>query len=452
MILRFHDFIRRPRRAMASFVTALACLWAAAAAAHEVPADARLYGFAKPAGNTLEVLLRVPLASLTDVTYPLRNGMFIDVAQADQSLRDATKIWLTDNIDFFENGTALPKPAVTHVRVSLPSDRSFTTYEQARAHFDDPVLTDTDLVLTQQMMDVRLEYPIASDRSDFAIQAKLDRLAHKVTFSLRFLLPGGTWRAFELTGEDKDTVILDPRWHQAALRFVVSGFHHILDGIDHLLFLACLIIPFRRFRPLVAIVTAFTVAHSITLIASAFGFVPTGLWFPPLIETLIAATIVYMALENIVGSDVRRRWVVTFAFGLIHGFGFSFALRDSLQFAGDHLLLSLLAFNVGVELGQIAVLILFVPALVLLFKLVLPERIGVIILSALVAHTGVHWFTERGETLLQFPFPLIDLDFIIGFMRGLIAALVLAALLWLVNGTMRRWLQGTSAPAKDMAE
>ena len=94
------------------------------------------------------------------------------------------------------------------------------------------------------------------------------------------------------------------------------------------------------------IVTAFTVAHSITLIAAASGFVPDALWFSPLIETLIAVSILYMAFENIIGAtNVQRRWALAFGFGLIHGFGFSFALRETLQFAGSHLLTSLLSFN-----------------------------------------------------------------------------------------------------------
>ena len=109
-------------------------------------------------------------------------------------------------------------------------------------------------------------------------------------------------RAFEFDG-DPGLVRLDPRWHQAAWQFVKLGFFHILDGTDHLLFLFCLVIPFRRFRSLVAVVTAFTVAHSITLIASAYNLAPDALWFPPLIETLIAMSIVYMALENIVGAQ-----------------------------------------------------------------------------------------------------------------------------------------------------
>src|ERR1019366_5266057 len=143
------------------------------------------------------------------------------------------------------------------------------------------------------------------------------------------------------------------------------------------------------------VVTAFTVAHSITLIASAYNLGPNSLWFPPLIETLIAISIVYKALENIVGkTSVQRRWMVAFGFGLVHGFGFSFALRQTLQFAGSHLLTSLLSFNIGVEIGQIFMLALFIPALDLLFRFVVAERMGTIILSALVAHTAWHWMTR----------------------------------------------------------
>jgi len=203
--------------------------------------------------------------------------------------------------------------------------------------------------------------------------------------------------------------------------------------------------PFRRLRSLVIIVTAFTVAHSITLIVAAFGFVPDALWFPPLIETLIAVTIVYMALENIVGSNLQRRWIITFAFGLVHGFGFSFVLRESLQFAGEHLVTSLLAFNVGVEIGQLAVLVLLIPVLDLLFKLIRAERLVTIILSALVAHTGWHWMLERGEQLMKFPFPTLDAAFLASAMRGLMALLILATLVWLANGLLKRWIEPESA-------
>ena len=165
---------------------------------------------------------------------------------------------------------------------------------------------DTELFWSQGLLDVVFEYPIQSDQSKFSIRPKLARLGVRTNDVLRFLPPGGAVRAFEFHG-DPGIVRLDPRWHQAALQFVKLGFFHILDGIDHLLFLLCLVIPFRRFRSLVAVVTSFTVAHSITLIASAFDLAPDALWFPPLIETLIATSIVYMALENIVVASRNAR-------------------------------------------------------------------------------------------------------------------------------------------------
>ena len=165
------------------------------------------------------------------------------------------------------------------------------------------------------MLDVMFEYPITSDQSDFAIRPGLTRLGLQVNIVLRFLQPGKPERAFDVHA-DTGIVHLDPRWHQAFYLFAREGFFHILDGTDHLLFLLCLVIPFRKLRPLVIVITSFTVAHSVTLIASAYGMAPDSLWFPPLIETLIAISIVYMAFENIVGAKLQRRWMVTFGFGL----------------------------------------------------------------------------------------------------------------------------------------
>lgn len=427
------------RRLAGALAATLVCAFALGAGAHDIPTDVKVNAFLRPAGDRLELLIRVPLAAMSDIDIPTRGPGYLDISRADDALRNATKLWLVDNIDIYEDGARLPAPRIVRARVSLPSDRSFTSYEAARAHLDGPRLADElDLYWNQQLLDVLLEYPIRSDRSQFAINLHVDRLGMRVTTALRFLPPGGAVRAFEFHG-NAGLVHLDPSWHQAALSFVVSGFWHIIEGSDHLLFLFCLVIPFRRLRPLVIIVTSFTVAHSISLIAAAFGFVPDALWFPPLVETLIAVTIIYMALENIVGSNVERRWIIAFAFGLVHGFGFSFALRESLQFAGDHLVTSLLAFNIGVEIGQLAVLIVLIPALGLLFKYVVPERLGIIILSALVTHTAWHWMIERADQLAKFPFPTLDAAFLASAMRGLMAMLILAALVWLMDGMVKRW-------------
>jgi HupE/UreJ protein len=338
--VRFHGLVESTRRRFMALAV-LVCTAVPNAAAHDIPTDVKINAFIKPAGNRLELLIRVPLAAMIEVDFPKRGPGYLDISRADEALHNAAKLYLIDNITVTENGEPLPAPSIVHARVSLASDRSFTSYEAARAHVEGPRLADDlELYWNQQLLDVLLEYPIRSDRSEFAIDPRVDRFGQNVSTALRFLPPAGATRAFELHG-NPGLVRLDPRWHQAALRFVESGFWHILQGTDHLLFLLCLVIPFRRLRPLVIIVTSFTVGHSISLVASAFGFVPDALWFPPLIETLIAVTIVYMALENIVyaaigcfpaklsvatgmasaptepGAELSRRWIIAFAFGIV---------------------------------------------------------------------------------------------------------------------------------------
>ena len=417
--------------------------------AHDIPASVRVFVFIKPVGKNLRVVIRAPLEAMRDVNFPLNGPGYLDIAAATPLLRDAARVWLAGELHLYENDSALGDASIVSARVSLPSDRSFTTFDSAVAHATSaPPDTTTTLMWKQAMLDVVLDYRIAADSSRFSIDPGLARLAVRTTTVLRFLPVSGGERDLEYLG-DPGLVHLDPRWSQAALSFVKLGFEHILTGIDHLLFLLCLVIPFRRIRPLVAIVTAFTVAHSITLIASAAGFAPDALWFPPLIEVLIAASIVYMALENIVGAKLERRWLVAFGFGLVHGFGFSFALRESLQFAGSHLATSLVSFNVGVELGQLAVLTLAVPALGWLFSHVVQERMGTIILSAFVAHTAWHWMLDRGAVLANYrvELPALTPAFAASVLRGLMFLVVIAAAAW---GVFELYGRLTRGPRRDL--
>ena len=404
--------------------------------AHDVPSDITVQAFVVPEGERLRLLVRVPLEAMRDFVFPERGPGYLDIAAADSMLRDAIMVWVGDELELYEDGNRLTDQQLRAVRVSLPSSRAFASYDEALSHVTGPPLSpDMEIVWEQAMLDALFEYRIRSDQAEFSINPTLGRLGIRTITVLRFVLPNGTVRAFEYSG-NPGLVRLDPRWHQAALRFVALGFEHILDGVDHLLFLACLVIPFRRLGPLVAIVTSFTVAHSVTLIASAFELAPRALWFPPLVETLIALSIVYMAFENIVGVKLQRRWLITFAFGLVHGFGFSFALRETLQFAGSHLLTSLLSFNVGVELGQLFALVVLVPMLSLLFRFVVSERMGTILISALVAHTSWHWMSERAAQLAQFQFqfawPVFNLALLASAMRWAMLLLIIIGLVWVM--------------------
>ena len=422
-----------------ALVAAALLSWTAAPAAHDVPNDVRIQVFLKPEGQLLRLLVRAPLASMNDISWPTA-GVFLSLADPEMrtALNEGAKDWIADRIEIYEDDVRLGAPRLAAVRVSLPSDTSFDSYDGALRSLLGPALPDdTEVVRSQAMVDALLDYSIRSDRSRFSIDPHYRLLGLRALTVLRFATPAGAERALEFH-DDPGLVQLDPRWFQAVRLFVVEGVRHILGGIDHLLFLFCLVIPFRRFRQLIVVVTAFTVAHSMTLIASAYGMGPDAGWFPPLVETLIAASIVYMALENILAPALGRRWLIAFGFGLVHGFGFSFALRDTMQLAGSHLLTSLLSFNVGVEIGQVAVLAVLVPSLAMGFRFV-AERPGTIVLSAIVAHTGWHWMIERGQLLLryQFELPVLTLSFFAGALRWMMVVVALAAAWWLGTALLK---------------
>jgi hypothetical protein len=391
--------------------------------------------FVKPDGGTLRMIVRVPLVSMRDYDFPVREPGYLIISDADPLIQGAAVEWIANYVQMYEGSELLARPVVAAVRIAIPGDRAFRTYDEAIANvLSAPLSDDIELPPQQAMLDVLLEWSIMSEESDFSIDSRFAQLGIRTVTVLRFLPAGGAERAFQYSG-NPGLVRLDPRWHQAAWRFVVLGFDHILDGIDHLLFLFCLVVPFRSFWALVPIITSFTAGHSITLIAAALGLSPQALWFPPLIETLIALSIVYMAFENILGAKLKSRWMIAFSFGLVHGFGFSFALSEVLQFGGSHLLTSLVSFNIGVEFGQLFVLALTVPLLELLFRKVLPEVGGIVVLSALLAHTGWHWMTERGGQLLQYDFraPIMGVGFAATVLRWLMLTLIIFGTAWLLR-------------------
>jgi HupE / UreJ protein len=391
--------------------------------AHEFKLESVMTGFVKIEPREAHLVVRVPFHVLRGIKFPL-SGAQIALDRADPAIQQALDL-VGRQLALFEEGRRLP-PTTAIGRLSLPSDRSFDRYETAARHVSIRPDTGTGIYADQGYVDAHFTYAIASPASRFAVRTAvaLD-LKDYLKLAIRYLPLGEEGRAMVITSRS-GTVPLNPAWYQAASGFVALGIAHILNGIDHLLFLLCLVIPLIGLRQVLAVVTAFTVAHSFTLLGAAYGLAPEGAWFPPFVETAIAASIVYMALEDIVGADLRRRWLITGLFGLIHGFGFSYGLRENLQFAGRHLVVSLLSFNVGIELGQIAVLVVLLPALAFIRRHVHQERIAVILLSALVAHTGWHWLLERGEVLWKVEWPELNAEALAVLARW-IAGILLAA-------------------------
>jgi hydrogenase/urease accessory protein HupE len=179
--------------------------------------------------------------------------------------------------------------------------------------------------------------------------------------------------------------------YRGKLSFFPMGIEHILTGYDHLVFLLGLVIVGGRWRSLLMVVTAFTLAHSITLALAALG-----VWAPSprIVEPAIALSIAYVGVENFFVKNAEKRWRITFPFGLIHGFGFAGALREVAMPRAD-VPYALVLFNVGVEAGQLAVLALVLPLIYLARKRAVFRDQGVKVISGAIAVAGVVWFISR---------------------------------------------------------
>ena len=418
-------------------LAAAGLLWTALgsvpASAHDLPLDRFMNGFVKIEPHQADLVIRVPLDLLRAVPFPMRGGHY-DLAASAPSIR-AVLDALSSDISLWEGKKRL-LPSQAAGQLAPLSDRSFEDYGRAVAGVAATPSPDLRIGYELGYLDAHFVYPIYSPNSVFAIDSRVGAdLGNTVKLAIRYMPLTGSSRVLMIAG-GSGLVYLDPAWWEASLGFVRLGIEHILSGIDHMLFLLCLVIPFRRIKPLIPVITAFTLGHSITLIGTAYNLAPLGLWFPPFVEAAIAATIFYMAIENIVGASLRRRWIIAALFGLVHGFGFADILREQLQFAGSYLLVSLVSFNIGIEIGQLVVLCVFIPALALLFRGAMAGRMGIIVLSAIVANVAWQWMMERGEVFWQTPWPqptAAGLMVLARWVLALGAAVVIANLLskWL---------------------
>jgi hypothetical protein len=425
------------------FVAAAAC--APVAHAHEFKLDAVINAFVKVEPGEARLVIRAPLYLFKSAKLPVA-GAEVDVDNSAPAIERALAA-IQQDVALFENDRPL---VAAHAagRLSLPSDRSFETYEQATRHVAEPLERGTHIYIDQGYVDALIIYPISSPAAELSIRTTAGpELGDALKLALRYMPLGSDSRAMVITGSS-GMVALNPTWVRAARGFTELGISHILTGYDHLLFLLCLMIPLRGWRQILSVITVFTVAHSFTLLGSAFNLAPSGSWFPPFVETAIAASIVYMALENIIGVKLERRILITGLFGLVHGFGFSYGLNENFQFAGTHLVVSLFAFNVGIELGQIIALAVMLPALIAVRRYVLPGRIGMVILSAIVADTGWHWMIDRANVLWRAPWPRPSLTGLTALAFWLALILLAAGGLGLISKRLRLATEPEIAPTE----
>jgi hypothetical protein len=448
--------MKMPTRCVLAVLVALALQ--AGVAAHDIPDEIVVQTYVRPQQNQLQVLLRIPLLAVADANLPKDGTGYLAMPYIDAALREAAN-QISNGIVFLEGDERLVRYEMANARISLPSDRSYDSYEGALGRVRGAKLPDTTKVYYNQgFLDLELHYPIQSDQSAFSMRVLFGTgLANRTATYINFIRPDGAVRAFRIH-DDTPLVRLDPKAHQAGWVFLKAGFYRFLDGLDHLLFVIVLALPFRRVRDLVTPFVAFAIGHSMTLGLAAYGMGTVDTWFVPTIGALIALSLVYVSIENGVLSTtlkaggLNHRWIVALVFGLFHGLGFAIALQETLQFAGSHPIAALISYNVGLELGTLIILAIVFPAANLLFAHAAAERAGIIVLSVLVGHAGWHWMTERAAIARLSSWPVMDLVLLLTVVRWLLALTVIGGAAWFVAGLLKKKPHDPEIPEKSIVD
>ena len=256
----------------------------------------------------------------------------------------------------------------------------------------DTALTDYSLT-AENVARIRVLYTFEATVTDLTVDSTLDRITQE---NHRHLLQIGEGDEARTAVLDRDYPSIDidyatgiPTW--VTIRdFLELGIEHIFTGYDHLAFLLALLLATTTLVSLAKIVTCFTLGHSVTLVLATLGVVALP---PRFIESLIALSIAYVAIENFVGRTLVHRWIVTLVFGFVHGFGFSNVLRE-MGLGRSRLAISLFSFNFGVEIGQLAFVAILFPLLVYVGRTRLKEPV-MSVCSVAIMCLGFYWFVSR---------------------------------------------------------
>ena len=305
-----------------------------------------------------------------------------------------------ERIRIYKNGTQPDFATLDDAQQAFQNTQSFNTLEQGVYVGD----TTVDVLLRYTSQDAVYQYALSS-----SLNPGLPDQDETANLVLDYS-PSGI-QVFRARGLLNEPIIVTRSVFDAVVTFIKEGVKHILDGLDHILFVICLVLGAMHLRPLLWRVTGFTVGHSITLSIGFFGFVPTAAWFVPAVETGIALSIIYVAIVAVAADlkpgfqQKKSEWTVvaiTGLIGLLHGLGFSFVLQHILQVTSPNIWQSLLAFNLGVEIGQL--LIVIVAWTVFYLISLLGTRVAKInryLVASVCILTSLYWVVERGSSVLE---------------------------------------------------
>jgi hypothetical protein len=293
---------------------------------------------------------------------------------------------------------------------------NFATLEDAQKAFlgtQSFTALDKGVYVGDTTIDVLLRYTSTESVDTYALSSNLDPSLPDQDLTANLVLdyrPGGV-QVFRARGLLQEPVVVTHSVLDAMMTFIGEGVKHILEGLDHVLFVICLVLGAMHLKPLLWRVTGFTIGHSITLSLGSFGFVPSSAWFVPTIETGIALSIIYVAVVAVLPDfnpkfkSEKSEWTVvgvTSVIGLLHGLGFSFVLQNILQVTSPNIWQSLLAFNLGVEVGQVFIVLATLLAFYLIGLIsTRAVQISRYLIAASCAAISIYWVIERSNSILS---------------------------------------------------
>ncbi len=375
----------------------------------------------------LDVYLRLPMpylvAELVGPEGP--DGLPAPAPYTYNQIENSVLMHYLDQVAFHKNPTGLARIAEKGFVLSIVGHRQaaeivsiklhplgqepgFATLNEARAALTqrDVFPTSEEIYVGEVMVDVHLRF-MTGKVGAYSLHYTSDPglAGQEETANLILDYNGQDVRTFRARGLMHTPVDVSGSATAAASTFFLEGIRHILEGPDHVLFVLCMIIGALNLHSLLARVTGFTLGHTVTLILGFFGFAPSGEWFIPTVELAIALSIIYAAAMAVWPPEKGHRdlkaFAITSGIGLLHGFGFSFMLHQILRVDAPNVWHSLLAFNVGVEAGQVIIVLLIWPLVLLLRKQ--PGRIWVnsrAVVAACASLVAMVWVVERAEFFL----------------------------------------------------
>ena len=427
------DSSRRRKRGLAASLALVAALMIAAAPAMAhflLNLNVRIFHVDHRADG-LTMLVRMPMPYLVAdklgpqpetglpdpapfTTNAMEGDRLVHYVDWDALTQDANGLGriLADGLTVQTEGKPLPL-TVTDVRVhTLGNEPGFATLDEAEAVFAAPPVwpsSNETVYVGDAVVDVKFNVQTEQTISNYQLSSQLDPGLPGQEDTANLLLdnwPGGV-KVFRARGLLEEPFEVSRSSFAAFGTFVKEGVRHILEGLDHVLFVLCLAVGAHTFAGLLWRVTGFTLGHSVTLSLGFFGFVPSGDWFVPVVELIIALTIIYAAYVAIrppsPDKSERSLFLVTGFIGLIHGLGFSFVLQHILKVSSPNIWQSLLAFNIGIEIGQLLIVAVAILVIIAADKLVdqLGQKLRFAI-AGIAALVAAFWVVERSIPLLEF--------------------------------------------------